>query len=138
MVASAEKASLLCSQLDSKQCREQIVTPLSCFPQPRCNSLAFRTSVLLRLLLDLDTYGGVDPLGVFPLFLKTVADIIAPNLCIIFRMLPKHINIDNEMRSANVTSISQGAPSPDFENYRPISITPILATVYEKLVSQKL
>ena len=60
------------------------VTPLSCFPQSRCNSLTFRTSILLHLLLDLDTYGGVDPLGVFPLFLKKVADIIAPNLRIIF------------------------------------------------------
>ena len=34
-----------------------------------------------------DTYGGVDPLGVFPLFLKKVADIIAPNESIIFRRL---------------------------------------------------
>ena len=34
----------------------------------RYNYLAFRTLVLLRLLLHLDTYGGVDPLGVFPLF----------------------------------------------------------------------
>ena len=67
----------------SKQCREQFVTPLSCFPQSRCNSLAFRTSVLLHLLLDLHTYGGVDPLGVFTLFLKKVADIIAPKLRII-------------------------------------------------------
>ena len=40
--------------------------------------------VLLRLLLDFDTYAGVDPLGVFPLFLKMVADIIAPKLIIIF------------------------------------------------------
>ena len=47
----------------------------------------FRTSVLLRLLLDLDTYGGIDPLGVFPLFLKKVANIIAPKLSIIFRKL---------------------------------------------------
>ena len=31
--------------------------------------LGFRTPVLLRLLLDLDTYGGVDPLGVFPLYI---------------------------------------------------------------------
>ena len=40
-----------------------------------------------RLLLDLDTYGGVNTLGVFPLFLKIVADIIAPKLCIIFGRL---------------------------------------------------
>ena len=66
VVAAAEKSSLLGSQFDSKQCREQFVTPLSCFPQSRCNCLAFWTLVLL--LLDLDRYGGIDPLGVFPLF----------------------------------------------------------------------
>ena len=47
-----------------------------------CDSLAFQTSVLLCLFLDLDTYGGVYHLGVFPLFQKKVADIIAPKLSI--------------------------------------------------------
>ena len=76
--------SCICSQFDSKQCSEQFVTPLPCFSQSRCNSLAFRTPVLLHLLLELDTSGGVDPLGVFPLFQKMVADIIAPKLSIMF------------------------------------------------------
>ena len=86
-MAPVEKASLLGYQFDSKQCRKQFVTPLSCFPQSRCNTLAFQTPVLLRLLVDLDTYGGVDPVGVFPLFLKMVMDIIALKLSIIFRGL---------------------------------------------------
>ena len=68
VVAPAEKASLLGSQFDSKQCREQFVTSLSCLLNSRCNSLAFQTPVLLRLLLDLNTYGGVDPFGVFLYF----------------------------------------------------------------------
>ena len=66
------------------------------FSQSRSNYLAFRTRVLLSLLLDLDTYSGVDSLGVFPLFfplffgcvsifpLKMVAGIIAPKLKIFF------------------------------------------------------
>ena len=41
----------------------------------------------MRLFLDLDTDGGVDPLGVSPLFLKKLVDIIAKELCIIFRRL---------------------------------------------------
>ena len=81
VVAPAEKASFLSSQLDSKQCREQFVTHLSCFPQRSCNSLDFRTPVLLRLLHDLHTYGGVDRSGVFPLFLTKV--IVGPELSII-------------------------------------------------------
>ena len=44
------------------------VTPLSCFLQSRCNSLAVQTPVLLSLLLDLDTYCGVDRFGVFLYF----------------------------------------------------------------------
>ena len=35
LVGPAGKASLLGSQFDSKQCREQFVTPLSRFPQAR-------------------------------------------------------------------------------------------------------
>ena len=70
VVAPAEKASLPGFQFDSKFCCLSSLSLLSRFYQFRCNSLTFMTSVLLRLLLDLDTYGGVDPLGVFPLFLK--------------------------------------------------------------------
>ena len=38
----------------------------------------------LCLVLHLDTYGGVDNLGVFPLFLKMDTDIIALKQSIIF------------------------------------------------------
>ena len=125
-MALPEKASLLGSQFDSKQCLEQFVTPLFCFPQSRCNSLAF---FFLRLLLDLDTYGGVEPLGVFPLFLKIVADIIAPKLNTIFRELIRRLLFLECWRSTNVTAILKGALSPDKVNYRPISITLILSKV---------
>ena len=38
----------------------------------------FRSNEVRRLLLDLDPYGGTDPLGMFPLFLKRAADVMAP------------------------------------------------------------
>ena len=50
--------------------------------------MAFQPPVLPRVFLDLDTYCGVDHLGVFPLFLKMVANIIALKLSIIFLGLP--------------------------------------------------
>ena len=40
-----------------------------------------------RLLLDLDPYGGTDPLGMFPLSLKRTADVMAPHLSVVFRRL---------------------------------------------------
>ena len=135
VVAPAEKASLLGPT--SKQCREQFVTLSSCFPQYRCNSFPFRTPVLLHLLLDLDTYGGVDPLGISSIS-KMVADIIAPKPHKVFPGLFSMGSFPECWRSSNATAIPKCAPTPDRENYHSISITPILSKVPEKLVSHKL
>ena len=105
VVVPAEKASLLGSRFDRDQCREQFVIPLSCFHQSRCHSLAIQTPALLRLLLDLDTYGGVHPLVMLPLFVKMIADIIAPKLSIIFRWLIRLGSFPECWRPANVTLI---------------------------------
>ena len=67
-----------------------------------------------------------------------VADIIAPKLTIIFCTLIRLGSFQECWQSPNVTAIPKGAPSPDRENYRPISITPILSKMYEKFVSHKL
>ena len=58
----------------------------------------------------------------FLLFLKMVADIIAPKLRIIFWGLIRRGSFPERWRSDNVTDIPKGAISPDMENYRPISI----------------
>ena len=138
VVSPAQKASLLDALFDGKQCREKFVTPLSCFPRPVCNSLAFRTSVLHCLLLDLDSYGGVDPLGVFPLFFKMVADIVAPKLSAIFQRLIRSGSFRVCWCSAKVAAISKGPPFIEKENYRPMSLIPILPKVFEKLISHRL
>ena len=60
---------LICCRID---------LPLTCHPSPSLTTFAFRSREVRRLLLDLDPYGGTDPLGMFPLFLKRTADVMAP------------------------------------------------------------
>lgn len=134
----AEKAELLSSHFDSKQSREEIDLAPICFPEPRCSSFAFRSSYLLKLLSDLDEHGGVDPVGCFPLFYKKVADILSPRLARIFRMLIRSGSFPVCWRVANITAIPKEANSPNVSDYRPISITPILSKVFEKLLSRRL
>ena len=86
-------------------------------------------------MLDLDPYGGSDPLGMFPLFLKRTADVLAPRLSVVFRRLVRLGSFTACWRQANVTSIPKGPPSSSDANYRPISITPVLSKVFERLVS---
>ena len=93
-----------------------------------------------RLLLDLDPYGGTDPLalGMFPLFLKRTAYVMAPRLSVVFRRLVRLGSFPACWRQANVTPISKGPPSSSVANYRPISITSVLSKVFDRLVLVRL
>ena len=75
---SVGMADLLSDHFDSKQSREAVDLLLTCHPSLSFTTFAFRSSEVRRLLLDLDPYDGTDPLGVFPLFRKRTADVMAP------------------------------------------------------------
>ena len=89
-------------------------------------------------MLDLDPYGGTDLLGMFPLFLKRTADVMAPRLSVVFRRLVRLGSFAACWRQANITPIPKGPPSSSVANCRPISKTSILSKVFERLVSVRL
>ena len=86
-------------------------------------------------MLDLDPYGGIDPLGMFPLFLKRTADVTAHRLSVVFRRLVRLGSFPAYWRHTNVTPILKGPPSSSAANYRPTSRTSVLSKVFERLVS---
>ena len=75
---SVNRADLLSDHFDSKQFKEALDLPITCHPSPGLTTFAFTLREVGRLLLDFDPYSGTDPLGMFPLFLKRTADVIAP------------------------------------------------------------
>ena len=81
---SVGKADLLSNHFDGKQSRESVDLPITCHPSTSLTSFPFKSSDVWRLLLDLDPYGGSDPLSMFPLFLKRTADVLAPVLVLCF------------------------------------------------------
>ena len=91
-----------------------------------------------RFLLDLDPYGGTDILGMFPLFLKRTADVMAPRYTVVFRRLVCLGSFPSCWRQANVTPIQKMPPSSCVANYRSIPITSVLAKVLERMVSVRL
>ena len=120
---AVRKADLVSNNFDRKQCKDSFDLALTCHPSPRFTSSAFRSSEVRRLLLDLDHYGGSDPLGMFPLFLKRTSDVLAPRLSVVFRRLVCLGSFPVCWRQANVAPIPKGPPSSSVANYRPISIT---------------
>ena len=49
----------------------------SCFPEAKFSKFAFRSGELRKILSGLDSYGGTESSGVFPLVLKKVAGVMA-------------------------------------------------------------
>ena len=86
-----------------------------------------------RLLLDSDPYGITDLLGMFPLFLKITADVMAPRFSVVFWWLVRHSSSPACWRQANVTPIPKGPPSSSAANYRQISIISVLSKMFERL-----
>ena len=78
---SVGKAVILSDHFDTKQFRKSVNLSLSCHPSLSLITIAFRQREVSRLLLDLDPYGGADPLGMFPPFLKKTADVLTHRLC---------------------------------------------------------
>ena len=70
---SVGQVDLLSDHFGGMQSRESLDLPLTCHPSPRLTTV------------DLDPYGGSDPLGMFPLFLKRTADVLVPRLSVVFR-----------------------------------------------------
>ena len=76
---------------DGKQSRDPVDLPSTCHLSPNLTTFAFRPREVKQLLLDLYSYGGTDPLGMFPRFLnrflKRTAEVLAPRLAVVFRQL---------------------------------------------------
>ena len=114
---SVGMADLLSDHFDSKQSREAVDLPLTCHPSPSLTTFAFNSSEVRCLLLDLDPYGGTDPLGMFPLFLERTADVMAQCLSVVFLRLVHLGSFPACWRQANVTPILKGPPSSSVANY---------------------
>ena len=111
---------------------------VTCHRWPELTSFPFRAKEVKKLLLELDPYGGTDPSGMFPLFLKEVTEVLAPRLSVIYRKLMGTGCFPLCSRIANVTPFPKGSLSSDMDNYRPIPITPLLSKIFERLVAVRL
>ena len=85
--------------------------------------------------LDLDPYGGCDLDGMIPLVYKQVARELAPKLTVIFRHQLMKGSFPACWRLANVVPVPKKFSSPHVGDYKPISNTPLLSKVFEKIVA---
>ena len=76
---------MLSVHFDGKQFRDPVDLPSAFHPSQSLTTFAIRLREVKRLLLNLDSYGRAETLGMFPLFMKRAADVLAPRLAVVFR-----------------------------------------------------
>ena len=85
-------------------------------------------------LLQLDVHKAVGPDQVPCLVLKKFADLFAPILLKIFVRSYEESQVPLLMKEAHVVPLHKGGSKLSTNNYRPVSLTPIIAKVFESLI----
>ena len=71
-------------------------------------------------------------------FLKECLDLITASLCSIFNRSITSGIFPEEWKCAKVTPLFKNGQRSDLNNYRPISVTPIVAKVFERIIYDQL
>ena len=100
---------------------------------PVLYSVAFLFCFLRRLLLNLDSYNGIDADGIFSLFYKQVDEKLPLKLALILRHLVKGGIFPVSRRLVYVVLLPLESSYSNDADCRPFSITPVLSKVFEIL-----
>jgi len=90
-------------------------------------------------LVKIRACSATGPDGLFPFLFKEFADVISPHITLLFNQSISEHSFPNVWKIANIAPIWKGkGPKNDPSNYRSISILPIIARIFEKLIARQL
>ena len=91
-----------------------------------------------RILRGLKVNKATGPDGLSSRLLKLVAPAIAKSLATVYNASLENGVVPGDRKAANVSPIFKSGDKTSVHNYSPISILPVVAKVFEKLVHQQL
>ena len=105
---------------------------------PQFNFTPVNESTVIDLLRNLDVRKATGCDKIQARALKLTAAAIARPLCCLFNLSLKTTQIPLEWKSANITPLLKHGDETQMENYRPISVLPVVAKVMERIVFNQL
>ena len=93
-------------------------------------------SLVKSHLKSLDITKSTGPDNLSAKFLRTVADQIAAPLTDLFNSFLQNGEVPSEWKHSHIIPVHKGGSPVDPGNFRPISVVPVLAKVFEKIVSE--
>ena len=98
------------------------------------SDLTFSESTVLAALKALEVGKATGPDEIPAKLLKQTASVIAPSLCKIFNKSLQLGSLPSDWKLANVVPVHKKGAKDHVENYRPISLLPIVSKVFERCV----
>lgn len=119
---------------------ESIITSItSCSIEDDFHLQDISVQTILKHLLKLKDNTATGNDGLPSSFLKKTAAVTAPNISVILNSCIKFGQFPDVWKKANIAAIYKGKGSKkDAANYRPISVLPCLARIFEKEISSQL
>jgi hypothetical protein len=101
---------------------------------PALSDLELSTEEVLKSLTSLNVSKATGSDGIPARLLRETADVIAPSLTRLFNKTLHHGVIPDEWKLANVVPVFKKGQKDCVENYRPISLLPLVSKVLERCV----
>ena len=108
------------------------------FTGPNLISFEISAEAVLKKLNELNAGKSPGPDKWHPVFLKSIADLIAEPLAILFQKSLNEGILPSQWLKACITAIHKKGDKGLPENYRPVSITSIICKIMESLVRDKM
>ena len=112
--------------------------PQSCFADAEL-TCAISSGKVKKPLLELDPYGGAEPDGISLFFFIKTVNYLASKIFTGFCKLVRVGGISMCWRVGNITSVfKSGGANSCLSDFCPITITPVLSKVFERLLAKRL
>ena len=107
-------------------------------PHDDMPDIEITTEGIEKMLKNLKAHKAPGPDGITSRVMKTLANTIAPILCVIFRRSYETGEVPDDWRDANVVPIHKKGDKTDPGNYRPISLTCIACKLMEHIIASNI
>lgn len=105
-------------------------------PWPQEWQTPTNSELMQDLMLQLDAYKSMGPIGIYFRVLRELADVILRALSVVFQWSWKSGEVPVNWKLANVVPIFMKGKKEVPSNYRPVSLTSALGKIMEKIVKE--